>query len=1490
MSGKFIINDIEFDNAPIDIVSSRKRYSKRVNIFGGRSQAQMSTNLGTNRQTVVMVFNVEDAKDMGDFVKLMSRLVHYPFAFINSHQLFREQIAEGDAMAGHPYKPIGNNFHMYGVEYIKLSQTAETQGVIFLELSLIYFNYIPFGHSLSFIATKNVSRLTTDIRNTIKGQQLKQKKEYFDVDSPASSDVYQQFFNDDWAVLHANISTADKNKSVYIKAPFLDTPKPTEGTEFREVKVMKDFATDDMKDISELFETKFVSWLNVNTLDGKADLNNDVTPLQSITVQKMFKFAEINLAAWQKPTLQYLGEGDISVDMQFAINTEYTNGLGEFDPLHAFHFLENKVDDNFAKHPKLQLFNHLKVDTFLNNAIDHFDFIIDRQQTVHSSSEQGHSQHRIVMTSVSPEYFANLGRYFQGGTKNAFFNEIGGDELLIQFYNRMQKIRSIAPVKTGKYIYHSAYDSQLAAAKQSSENIDMGDASDIYNDFAQLAEANDIKANAPGAMDELIYLARKNSGSDERLLLKLQNGYMRLIRMPATASSEFNALLIKHRKKVWDGQQVIIGKFRGEAYNDFTLARKAGINPVSIQNIKKIGNLSPFMFLRKSQYLTEPMLTAQYAEFLDWEGSQAVRILAKVAEQWSNKAGVPTEDIQNTQVELKDNGFNYDQQKTSASVQPDREGPFDFQSLIAPQKLRGMEGVVSDDRAMAFNEDLGAVLQLEGMAGPFNDSLKHAFPVLKVYLVRQMDTDLAFTDIPQPQFFELKGIGDVSITTPTEQNPVGVAVIEISNPGNIYTHIMDLFTKNKPKLNPSLRHTENSLDITIDKLQLEVGHMLHIRGGYSNDINKLETIFNGQISSIEGTEVLQIIAETYGRELIAVEHGDDPDQDNFWFHSDTESVIGEALAAEEIENFGETVWDMNPFNGLDEKDQKAQRLQFLRSRIYMNVFASSVEEVDSEFQGVWNSIVNTFTPNKTAYYQFSIYKMTPWDMLREMQFRHPNTISRALNYGHRQTYFFGIKEQLYLAKDIAKETMDESFYETPFFDIFDDNEEAKKYQQQTEALRYKPVSQVHLATSETNIIFNNMRVTDEFNTAVRVAYYEDQEDIKDSSYEYLTMQLDDNLRSSSIRLGEIYGGGIHKKFMAYRYGVEYLRSEVEKMYDGTIRLIGNSRIKAGDHLYVYDTIRGLTGLVKVREATHHFQQEMGFVTDVTPGLFAEANEVTYSTLFQRLMATAVAACHSIRPRIIEKYATGAEFNIMNLTSEMSQVYGKAIENQAVELFGEGGLYAGGQALAFGGASYQGLQSMYRLMGYSSSGSMIQNAVVQGKNSIKSLAQIAQKTQMASFAGLGGVGRQAWQMTRTLATATGQLAKLDMAAAARSAGQLIRLRPMISTAWAGTRLAFGAGAAVAGTLTAPGVLAFLALYGVGTIAVEAFVQTFMFGLKTRQPVRIYPIKMNGVQYTGGIVGYKDNGLFESFYEEGKKTVDDLGKILDYFSADAQVDLQ
>ena len=40
---------------------------------------------------------------------------------------------------------------------------------------------------------------------------------------------------------------------------------------------------------------------------------------------------------------------------------------------------------------------------------------------------------------------------------------------------------------------------------------------------------------------------------------------------------------------------------------------------------------------------------------------------------------------------------------------------------------------------------------------------------------------------------------------------------------------------------------------------------------------------------------------------------------------------------------------------------------------------------------------------------------------------------------------------------------------------------------------------------------------------------------------------------------------------------------------------------------------------------------------------------------------------------------------MNMTSEMQQIYGNAIENEAVQLFVEDGLYAGGQAVVFGGA-------------------------------------------------------------------------------------------------------------------------------------------------------------------------------------------------------------
>lgn len=137
----------------------------------------------------------------------------------------------------------------------------------------------------------------------------------------------------------------------------------------------------------------------------------------------------------------------------------------------------------------------------------------------------------------------------------------------------------------------------------------------------------------------------------------------------------------------------------------------------------------------------------------------------------------------------------------------------------------------------------------------------------------------------------------------------------------------------------------------------------------------------------------------------------------------------------------------------------------------------------------------------------------------------------------------------------------------------------------------------------------------------------------------------------------------------------------------------------------------------------------------------------------------------------------------------------------------------------------------------------------------------------------------------MAVATGQLARLDAAAAARTLLTGIKLKPVLSTAIRGTTLAFGAGGAIAGSLTAPGAVAFLALYGISTIAIEALTSTIFFGLKIRQPVRIYPIKINGISYTGGIVGYKDNDLLESFMDEAKKTWKDLGKVVTYFTADS-----
>lgn len=67
-------------------------------------------------------------------------------------------------------------------------------------------------------------------------------------------------------------------------------------------------------------------------------------------------------------------------------------------------------------------------------------------------------------------------------------------------------------------------------------------------------------------------------------------------------------------------------------------------------------------------------------------------------------------------------------------------------------------------------------------------------------------------------------------------------------------------------------------------------------------------------------------------------------------------------------------------------------------------------------------------------------------------------------------------------------------------------------------------------------------------------------------------------------------------------GVRLLQREVEKMYQGTIEIVGDSKIKPYDIIHLQDYTNDMHGAVEVQEVVHSFTPEGGFRTIITPNI------------------------------------------------------------------------------------------------------------------------------------------------------------------------------------------------------------------------------------------------------------------------------------------------
>ena len=192
--------------------------------------------------------------------------------------------------------------------------------------------------------------------------------------------------------------------------------------------------------------------------------------------------------------------------------------------------------------------------------------------------------------------------------------------------------------------------------------------------------------------------------------------------------------------------------------------------------------------------------------------------------------------------------------------------------------------------------------------------------------------------------------------------------------------------------------------------------------------------------------------------------------------------------------------------------------------------------------------------------------------------------------------------------------------------------------------RYSKIQKHHLITDQSDILSNNIVLSQDFNNAVSIYYmwepkfYDSlsgisREDI--ANLRSFTIKAFGDIRDKDIRLLETYQKNVDtnwwdirdkslsmlnsysKKFdPALKYsdptwkelpsfvvvGISMLQREIEKMYRGTIQIIGNPNIEPMDILHIEDYLNDMHGTVEVEEVVHSISPSTGFITTITPSM------------------------------------------------------------------------------------------------------------------------------------------------------------------------------------------------------------------------------------------------------------------------------------------------
>ena len=429
-----------------------------------------------------------------------------------------------------------------------------------------------------------------------------------------------------------------------------------------------------------------------------------------------------------------------------------------------------------------------------------------------------------------------------------------------------------------------------------------------------------------------------------------------------------------------------------------------------------------------------------------------------------------------------------------------------------------------------------------------------------------------------------------------------------------------------------------------DKVVLQPGIRIHVRMGYTADGSKLPIVFNGKIAEVGVEDVVEIIAQGDGHELMnplnafgALEATalQEAQQKISIFKDfrgnlarggesprDLLTLILSAKHGGIIKNamnewFDGRWFNDNPFGIMHFGDPKMKEI-FSQGEVTQNLYEVSdatllkgVEELTSNYDD------KTATPTINT----SIQDKTFWDLLHMAANSGIEYYGAIRDFGMRSTVFLGKANHYYA---YAYKKVDGKIIE-----------------------RRKPFQQYHHYDSYTDIVYNSIKAseanikTNAMGTWEATAPLWGREQATVGPI-YLDMNIyPEYQKSMTVDTGLLAAGngGIDvpilnhftekwaqnanddkvNKELAWRMTMNVLRQTVKDMYQGELCVIGDPSIKPYDRFFMTDSYEDMEGQMEVEAVVYSMNAETGFTTTISPDVIVRHND-PHEVARQRLFA------------------------------------------------------------------------------------------------------------------------------------------------------------------------------------------------------------------------------------------------------------------------------